>query len=314
VPLDAHLGDRLAAWDRLTATRQMTRIGRFAMSDPLILRLRDGRSFALVQAEVDDHWSFDAARQQLRDAVEDNAFVGYELVRLADTSCLSAAFDPSVDEAIDAIARAIERGVIEPIRFETIEPGLRPPTFGEVVDWDNATPLADLRRDEPPAVVRPRVEPRPTWTDPLDAWLSFEVVDDRGLAAAGTFACTITGDVTSGALDRRSHEFRGLSTSASGRVQIRELSFAAAVTGFDGPVPGGTPVSPVSPHEPSEPSEPGPGQTSFEIVDEDGAPLSGQYVVSSDGESRGELAGVVTIESHGPMRLRVILESGAPRG
>ena len=305
----------MVARDRLTAAGQMRRIRRFAMVDPLILRLRDGRSFAIVQADVDGHWSFDAARQQLRDAVEDNAFVGYELMRLADTSCLSAVFDPSVDHAIDAIAWAIEHGVIEPIRFEMTEPGLRPPTFGEVFDWDNVRPLADLRRDEPPPVVRPRVElPAPAWIDPRDAWLSFEVVDDRGLAAAGTFACTITGEVTSGALDRMSHAFRGLSTSASGRVQIRELSFAAAVIGFDGPVPGGTPMSPSEPSEPVFPGKPRTGQTSFEIVDADGAPLGGQYVVSSDGDSRGELAGVVTIESHGPMRLRVLLEPGVARG
>jgi hypothetical protein len=168
-----------------------------------------------------------------------------------------------------------------------------------IVDWDSIPMLSDL--------IGPRTEPVgpsvPVFQDPMDAWLSFEVVDERGVPADGRYVCSIDGDVNDGPLDRTSHAFRELSTSARGRLRIVDLRWPAWP--FEGPTPEGP--TPEGPSEPEvDPEIPATRGTSFEVVDEDGVALVGGYRVGDDtGEREGSFGGVIRVETSGTARLRL---------
>jgi hypothetical protein len=163
-----------------------------------------------------------------------------------------------------------------------------------IVDWDAIPMLSDL--------IGPRTEPvgqsAPVFADPMDAWLSFEVVDERGAPADGRYVCSIDGEANDGPLDRTSHAFRELSTSARGRLRIVDLRWPALP--FDGPTPEG-------PSEPEvDPEIPAARGTSFEVVDGDGVALVGGYRVGDDaGEREGSFGGVIRVETSGTARLRL---------
>lgn len=255
----------------------------------------------LVDAIDVEVWSADQTRGRLLDAVRDNPFLGHALVRFADQELLVDSWDATFDDAIEAIARAIERGVITPVRIASAEAGLRPIVPGATpIRWDELQLLSDLARPGPTRGVpgTPR-HVTPTWVDPRDAWMSFDVVDDRGAPADGHFRVVVDGEADEGRLERTTHTFRGLSTSATGRVRIDSLSFTSTSMHLDGPVPGGTPTVPRD----------GPllaRGASFEVVDDEGRPVVGRYVVRTPaGERGGRLAGIVVVDEVGADAARV---------
>jgi hypothetical protein len=282
------------------------------MRDAVTLRLSEGRMLVLVDATSVQRWDMDRARYQLGAAVDDNVFAGHDLVRFADHQGLLASWDASVAEAVDEIARAFDRGVLVAIPLTPPWSGMRPSSAGQVrVDWDDLRPLADLRRPEPSVrPTRTSTDAPPVWLDPRDAWTSFEVVDDRGALADGEFRCLVDGEEHEGSLSRTMHAFRDISTSATSRLRVANLSFPTTALHLDGPVPGGTPTE-----QPKSPRESPTQRTTFEVVDDEGRPVVGRYVLACpDEEQSGPLAGVIGLDSPAAARLRIMLEPTAANG
>lgn len=253
------------------------------MSRSIRLRTASGREILLVpETAVRDPDS--ARHRSLRARLDDDPFGRLALADAREDSWATSSSDVVVIDLGSAPT-----------------PG-RPLLYSRdvIVDWDSIPMLSDL--------IGPRTEPVgpsvPVFQDPMDAWLSFEVVDERGVPADGRYACSIDGETNDGPLDRTSHAFRELSTSARGRLRIVDLRWPAMP--FEGPVPEG-------PSEPAvvDPDVPAMRGTTFEVVDEDGVALAGGYRVGDDaGERAGSFGGVVRVETSGAARLR--LSVGGP--
>lgn len=247
------------------------------MSRAIRLRTASGREILLVpETAVREPES--ARDRSLRARLDDDPFGRLALAEARDDSWATSSSDVVV----------IDLG-------RTPMPG-RPMVYSRdvIVDWDEIPMLSDL--------IGPRTEPVgpsvPVFEDPRDAWLSFEVVDERGEPADGRYTCTIDGEVDRAPLARTTQAFRELSTSARARLRLEELRWLALP--FDGPTPQG-PSGPAV-----DPDAPAVRGTTFEVVDEDGIALAGGYRVGDDaGEHEGSLGGVVRVETSGTARLRV---------
>lgn len=255
------------------------------MTESFRFRTRSGRIVVLVPASAVRPHSGAASGVGPRDSWEQPRFSG-ALTRARDDSWSTSRDVVTVDLGMSALpGRMLWDG------------------RSAQIDWDNLPMLSDVARKPSDLPPRPRA---PEVRDPMDALLSFEVVDERGAPADGRYACTIDGAPNSGPLARTTHAFRELSSSARGRLRLEDLRWLDLP--FDGPTPG-VPTKPQV-----EPVVPAACGTSFEVLDEHGVPLRGVYRVCDDtGDREGALAGTLRVAGSGPARLRLRVEGPAPK-
>jgi hypothetical protein len=130
-----------------------------------------------------------------------------------------------------------------------------------------AVEVTDLRTlggwevEEP---LRSRVTPRdPTPVEPT-TWVSFEVVDERGVAADGSFRVALDGRVEEGALEQKRHRFDGLRPAGPVQLVVEDIRWDAT-------------THPHAPWHEDDPRPGGDGLFSVDLVDERGEPLRGRF-------------------------------------
>lgn len=186
------------------------------------------------------------------------------------------------DDLLQLLARAWVRRLITVIEHRETPRLLDGP---EVHDLVLPRALGELP-NRPPSTPEPRETP-PTW-------VSFEVLDDQGHPADGRFRCQLDARLEGGDLQQMPHRFEPLMRGASAQVYLELLRWpdadpAEVDVGFDDddvPRPGAAEDT-----------------TTFEVVDEDGRPLTGTARWSDDS---GE---VVEVELDG----RVEVTGSMPR-
>ncbi|MBC8067568.1 MAG: hypothetical protein IAG13_04470 [Deltaproteobacteria bacterium] len=180
---------------------------------------------------------------------------------------------------------------------EAIEGVFDPSIAGELIDWDDLPRLVDFS-DPPPGG-------EPTFAT---TWLSFEIVDEWGRPADGTFTCTIDNAPHGAALARRLHSFDGLRAGARAQLSAR-VAFDA-----DRPEPSKPqPVTP-DPEWPVAPRDPDPQGVSFEVVDDEGRLLLGGYVLDDAGATHtGQLGRMTVVPARNAARLQLSVDWSASR-
>jgi hypothetical protein len=200
----------------------------------------------------------------------------------------------SLAHALEIIADALVSGRLVAVRDE-----LDPMLFDEEEIIDLHDLIDPDARDDPYHPIDP------TPPEPQLTWLSFEVVDDRGERLDGGYVCTIDGTPDEGPLAKQKHAYEDLRPAARADLELRWIDLSP--TDRLGPVyPDG--LDPDGGSGPQDEVAPVDGEdiTSFEVVDEEGHPFTGQYEVMGAMTSIGALTGRVELSpTTSPLMLRL---------
>lgn len=125
--------------------------------------------------------------------------------------------------------------------------------------WEHEEPEPLVPHDEP--AIEPGREERPRALP--RTWVSFEVVDDHGRRANGSFRVALDARVVSGQLEQRRRSYGDLRQGVDVRVRVDDLWWSPR---------------PSSPLDPAPPAPNSRGtEISFEVVDDDGHPMAGSF-------------------------------------
>lgn len=222
----------------------------------------------VARTDVKEHLSEEAARRLVEEGVRDGG-IGFEqeLERMAEA--LVGGMLARRSEAVEIVARALVEGRLVAVALR--EP-LRTLAGVEVTD------LRALGGREVVEPLRPR-EPLDRPLPPAHTWLSFEVVDDRGVPAHGRYRIALDARVEEGELDERRHRFGELHEAVQARVLVEDLRWDDAAP------------RPAAPFDVDEPRPGAERVLSIELVDERDQPLRGRLTLTEGDErlAEGEL-------------------------
>lgn len=232
------------------------------------------------------------AYQLVEDLARDSLWGEGDIVRLAED--LSGAYGLRVTEACRVVAQAIARGDLVAVWMDRT-----PPALGRATGTA-AGPRALSELMDPEPFARPA---EPVAADAADelTWVSFEVVDDEGLRADGTFRIALDADVRDGELIRDQHRYDELRPAADVRLKVETAWW--------------DPSAPVVVLGSDEPANAPAVTLRFEVVDDEGEPVAGRYVLEgADGQlAAGRVDGDVRVEIPGgsPATLSLDFSSSA---
>lgn len=245
------------------------------------IELVHGRSRVVVvpRSQVAERLTMVAARGLVEDALrEGGPSAAAALERLAE----ALVWRPIAGsrEAAQIVAEGLVEGRIVAV---TLSPATGPLADAEVTDLR----MLGGWPDDP--LHPPGEPPAPAPTEPT-TWISFEVVDERGVPADGRFRLALDGRTEHDALARRRHRFEALLRAGPAELEVQELR-------WDEPAPG--------PHVPGPSDAPAEGGLlSIELVDDRGEPLVA-HVRLSEGDH-------LLLDGTLAHRLRRALPAGGP--
>lgn len=218
-----------------------------------------GRSRYVVvpRSQVEQRPSDLAARWLVEDALrEGGVATAAALERLAEELVGRAV--EGVREAAEIVVRGLIEGRLVTVAWPRVERALAE------VDAVDLRTLGGWEVEEP---LRNRVPPRePTPVEPT-TWVSFEIVDERGVAAEGRYRIALDGRVEEGELERQRHRFDGLRPAGPVQLRVEDIRWNAA-----------TPLD--APWREDDPRPGDDGLFSLELVDERGVPLHGRFLLT----------------------------------
>jgi hypothetical protein len=155
--------------------------------------------------------------------------------------------------------------------------------------------------------LRPGVMPREPKPEAATTWVSFEVVDERGVPADGRYRIALAAREEAGELARRGHRFDALPETVQVELAVEHLRWDDIV-----PIPA-------APQRGDDPSSVSDGLFSVELVDEHGEPLCGRFTLAEGDRRVAE--GVIThrfrrsLPQGGPVTLELteLRPQGGPR-
>lgn len=260
--------------------------------------LHGGARYALVaRRDVYEHLDERAARRLVEEGLREH---GHRFARQLED--LAQRLGGRDHDPVVAVIDALVAGRLVAVRWNPPVRLMSEPEYTELHDMgggDVDGPIVGGDPREPVAALR-------------TTWLSFDVVDDRGEPiGAGRFGAAIDGRGQGGPLDGERHRYDMLRESAEAALRLEDIVW---------PFEPGVPDKPTTPSVLDDPAGPvGPDSArvvSLEVVDDQGAALTGRYTLTASAdEVHGELGGVLRREVTGDapqLRLRDIVFPVAP--